>query len=105
MRFWGDAKITHDVLEQWLDRMICRHGWLDIGRKRPIPHESWMQVAGFDDGHFYAACCLEQLPTDAQAKYAPHLAKLLIDRQEKDGSWWDYPLYNYHPPYGTSFAR
>jgi hypothetical protein len=24
--------------------------------------------------------------------------------QEKDGSWWDYPLYNYHRPYGTSFA-
>lgn len=106
MRFWGDAKITDEVLKQWLDRMIRRHGWLDIGRKRPIPHESWMQVAGyfFYYGHFYAACCLEQLPTDAQAKYAPHLAKLLIERQEKDGSWWDYPLYNYHPPYGTSFA-
>jgi len=28
----------------------------------------------------------------------------MLDRQEKDGSWWDYPLYDYHQPYGTSFA-
>jgi hypothetical protein len=24
--------------------------------------------------------------------------------QEKDGSWWDFPLYNYHQQYGTAFA-
>jgi len=24
--------------------------------------------------------------------------------QEQDGSWWDYPLYSYHKPYGTAFA-
>ena len=28
----------------------------------------------------------------------------MLDRQEKDGSWWDYPLYDYHQPYGTAFA-
>jgi hypothetical protein len=106
LRFWGDDKITDEVLSQWLDRMIRRHGWLDIGRKRPIPHESWMQVAGyfFYYGHYYAALCLEQLPVENQRHFAPHLAQLIIDRQETDGSWWDYPLYNYHPPYGTSFA-
>ena len=27
-----------------------------------------------------------------------------VFRQEKDGSWWDYPLYDYHQPYGTAFA-
>lgn len=106
LKFWGDDKITDDVLAQWLDRMIRRHGWLDMGRKRPIPHESWMQVAGyfFYYGHYYAALCLEQLPEPQQQQFAPHLAQLILDRQEKDGSWWDYPLYNYHPPYGTSFA-
>lgn len=106
LRFWGDDKVTDEVLSQWLERMIRRHGWLDMGRKRPIPHESWMQVAGyfFYYGHYYAALCLEQLPREQQQQFAPHLAKLLLERQEKDGSWWDYPLYNYHPPYGTSFA-
>jgi hypothetical protein len=24
--------------------------------------------------------------------------------QEKDGSWWDFPMYDYHQQYGTSFA-
>lgn len=106
MRLWGDQKVTDQVLEEWLDRMIRRHGWLDIGRKRPIPHESWMQVAGyfFYYGHYYAACCCEQLPKDDRARFSPYLASLLVQRQETDGSWWDYPLYNYHPPYGTAFA-
>jgi hypothetical protein len=28
----------------------------------------------------------------------------LLDLQEKDGSWWDYPLYDYHQPYGTGYT-
>ena len=28
----------------------------------------------------------------------------MLERQEKDGSWWDFPFYNYHRQYGTSFA-
>jgi hypothetical protein len=24
--------------------------------------------------------------------------------QEKDGSWWDYPLYDYHQTWGTAMA-
>ena len=24
--------------------------------------------------------------------------------QEKDGSWWDFPLYDYHQQYGTAMA-
>ena len=32
------------------------------------------------------------------------MARLMVDLQEKDGSWWDYPLYDYHQPYGTSMA-
>ena len=27
-----------------------------------------------------------------------------LRHQEHDGSWWDYPLYNYHQQYGTAFA-
>jgi hypothetical protein len=28
----------------------------------------------------------------------------MLPHQEQDGSWWDYPLYNYHQSYGTAFA-
>ncbi len=106
LRHWGDTKITDNVIKNWLYRLYVRNGWLDIGRKRPVPHESWMQVAGYFYyfGHYYAALSLEQLPEAERGPYRPLLAKLMLDRQEKDGSWWDYPLYDYHQPYGTSFA-
>ncbi len=106
LRLWGDETITDNVIKNWLYRLYVRNGWLDIGRKRPIPHEAWMQVAGYFYyyGHYYAALSLEQLPPDQREPYQAMLAKLMLDRQEKDGSWWDYPLYDYHQPYGTSFA-
>jgi len=106
LRLWGDKTVTDDVIKTWLYRLYVRNGWLDIGRKRPIPHESWMQVAGYFYyfGHYYGAVCLAQLPADDQAPYQAMLSKLILDRQEKNGSWWDYPLYDYHRPYGTAFA-
>jgi hypothetical protein len=106
LRLWGDPKITDAVLETWLDRLISRNLWLDLGRKRPIPHESWFAVAGyfFYFGHYYGAGCIVQLPAAERPFYQAHLANILLKLQEKDGSWWDYPLYNYHQQYGTGFA-
>jgi hypothetical protein len=106
LRIWGDERITDQVLIDWLDRLFARNLWLDIGRKRPIPHESWFQVAGYFYyfGHYYAALCIEQLPPEQRPRYQDHLATLLLAKQERDGSWWDYPLYNYHQQYGTAFA-
>jgi hypothetical protein len=106
LRLWKDAKITDAVLITWLDRLISRNLWLDMGRKRPIPHESHFMVAGyfFYYGHYYAALCIEQLPPEQRPFYQSHLTHLLLPLQEDDGSWWDYPLYNYHQQYGTAFA-
>ncbi len=106
MRYWGDEDVTDAIVRTWLDRLCARNGWLDIGRKRPIPHESWFSVAGyfFYYGHYYAARCIELLPEDQRDDYRNFMARLLVDLQEKDGSWWDYPLYSYHQPYGTAFA-
>ena len=106
LREWGDETITDNVVKSWLYRLYVRNGWLDIGRKRPVPHESWFQVAGYFYyfGHYYAALSLKQLPQDEQAPFRPMLAQLMLERQEKNGSWWDYPLYDYHEPYGTAFA-
>lgn len=106
MRLWGDTRVTDEVVKNWLDRLFSRNLWLDMGRKRPIPHESHFQVAGYFYffGHYYAAGCIEQLPPAERPFYQDQLAHVLLPLQEKDGSWWDFPLYNYHQQYGTAFA-
>ena len=106
LRVWGDKTITDDVLAECLDRLVERYEWLSIGRKRPVPHESWFLIAGyfFYYGHYYAALCAEMLPPERAADYRRDLARIIVPLQEKDGSWWDYPLYNYHQPWGTAFA-
>ncbi len=106
LQLWGDESVTENVMKNWLYRLYVRNGWLDIGRKRPVPHEAWMQVAGYFYyfGHYYAALCIDSLPIESRGPYRAMLGEIILDRQEKDGSWWDYPLYDYHQPYGTSFA-
>ncbi|MBC8290139.1 MAG: terpene cyclase/mutase family protein [Planctomycetes bacterium] len=106
LRMWGDEKVTDKVLDTWLHRLFARNGWLSIGRKRPIPHEAWFQVAGYFYyyGHYYGALCIEDLPESERGLFQAHMAQTIIPKQEKDGSWWDYPLYDYHQPYGTGFA-
>jgi hypothetical protein len=106
LRLWGDPKVTDGVITEWLDRLVVRNGWLDMGRKRPIPHESHFMVAGYFYyyGHYYATLCVDQLPGAQRVFYQDHLAHILLGHQERDGSWWDYPLYNYHQQYGTAFA-
>lgn len=106
LRLWGDEEATDAVLKEWLDRLITRNGWLSVGRKKPIPHESFFAIAGYFYffGHYYATLTIAQLPAADRPFYQDHLAAILLDLQEADGSWWDYPLYNYHKPYGTAFT-
>ena len=106
MRLWGDPLVTDAVLRTWLDRLFARNLWLDMGRKRPIPHESWFQIAGYFYyyGHYYAAATIEHLEPAERPHFQNHLAHILLGLQEKDGSWWDYPLYDYHQQYGTALA-
>jgi hypothetical protein len=106
MRLWGDTKVSDAIIKNWLDRLFARNGWLDMGRKRPIPHESWFYVAGyfFYFGHYYAARCIELLPEADRPPYQDQLAHVLLALQEKDGSWWDFPMFDYHRQYGTAFA-
>jgi hypothetical protein len=106
LRAWGDKQVTDAVVETWLDRLFARELWLDLGRKRPIPHESWFQVAGyfFYYGHYYAGRCIDLLPAEKRPPLEDHLAQVLLPLQEPDGSWWDFPFYDYHQQYGTAFA-
>jgi len=106
MRLWGDKDVTDEVLINWLNRLYARNDWLDIGRKRPVPHESHFQIAGyfFYYAHFYGALCIHEIPENERPVFKEFLADILVKLQEKDGSWWDYPLYDYHQQYGTGYA-
>lgn len=106
LRLYGDKSVSDASMLAWAKRLYARNLWLDIGRKRPVPHESWFLVAGyfFYYGHYYAALGLDELPAESRSGMQDQLAHVIIRLQEKDGSWWDYPLYNYHQPYGTGFA-
>ncbi len=106
LRLWHDEKVTDKIIKTWLDRLFARNGWLDLARKTTIPHESFFAVAGyfFYFGHYYAGLLIHQLPSPDRPFYQDHLATLLLRLQSKDGSWWDYVLYNYHQQYGTAFA-
>jgi hypothetical protein len=94
------------VIDEWAVRFIDREGFLSIGRKRPVPHETHFQISGYFYyyGIYYFTESVEFLPAAQQPAHAERLAKVILHRQEKDGSWWDYPLYDYHQPYGTGYA-
>jgi len=106
LRLWGDPRMTDDIFVTCLDRLFAHYIWLDMGRKRPIPHESYFAVAAyfFYFGYYYAALCIEMLPPEQRAPQQQQLAYRLIERQEKSGCWWDYPMFNYQEQYGTAFA-
>jgi hypothetical protein len=71
-----------------------------------MPHNSWYQVSGyyyyFD--HFYAGLLMQHLGAAGKQQYAQQLIDVILPHQEPDGSWWDYPMWDYHKPYGTAFA-
>jgi hypothetical protein len=106
LRVFGEKAVTDEVLVTWADRFLAREGFLSNVRKRPIPHEGAFKIAGYFYyyGIFYFTESVRLLPQEKHAAYADRLATLLLSRQEKDGSWWDYPLYDYHQPYGTGYA-
>lgn len=106
LRVYGDAAVSDEVIHTWAKRFLDREGFLSIARKRPVPHETHFRISGYFYyyGIYYFTESVRLLPKDAQADYAKRLAAVLLARQEKDGSWWDYPLYDYHQPYGTGYA-
>jgi hypothetical protein len=106
LRAFDDPKITNDVLATWCDNFIEFERWLDHGRKKPRPHESTFKISGYFYyyGVYYYTESAKYLPIEKQRELAKGLARIILTRQEKDGSWWDYPLYDYHQPYGTGYS-
>ena len=56
-------------------------------------------------GFYYASLALEEkFPVEQQRELYPSLARGVLYCRQPDGSFWDYPLYNYHYHYGTAFS-
>ncbi len=98
--------VKPEELDEWISRFIERHGFLANAKKRPLPHESPFQISGYYYyyGHFYVSEVMRFLPMEKIKIYMPPLVEILIKAQEKNGSWWDFPLYDYHQAYGTGYA-
>lgn len=94
-----------DLLES-LDNLRKFHYIIEIGRGRQFPHEAWYSTAGYYYffGHYYASRVIHEIDESKQREYAEWLAGVMVQTQDPDGSWFDFPFYGYSREYGASFA-
>ncbi len=103
---WGSKKISVEKIQSDLETFFTEHNYIEMGRKRVWPHESWYYTAPYYYyfGHYYAGRLLQFLPADVKGQFAERLEGFILPHQEPDGSWWDYAMWDYHKPYGTAYA-
>lgn len=101
----GD-EISVEKLRQGLTALFREHRFLDVARKRPIPHEAYYANSGYFYffAHHYAAQVIQELPSAERPAFWKQLAAEVVKTQERDGSMWDYPMNSYGKPYGTAFG-
>ena len=100
-------KVSKETYAKSIENLLVRSAdYQKSGVRRPIPHETWYSISGYFYlyGHAYAAYVLEKLDRKQQERFWPLLVEAIEYCREPDGSFWDYPLYSYHKPYGTAFA-
>ncbi len=102
---WGFGKMDKAKCEAGLEEFEREHNYIQMGRKRHLPHSSWYQTAPYYYyfGHYYAALLVEKLGEGGR-RYGPMVASGILPYQEADGSWWDYAMWDYHKPYGTAYS-
>ncbi len=118
LAYWlyGNDLVTPAVMKGWLARLFHHGDWMDTARKAQVPHSTTSTpssnrrapfvIAGYYYyfAHYYAARVIEHLdPADRPAMKA-QLARVLIDRQDQDGCWWDFLMQGYEKSYGTAYA-
>ena len=104
---FGTEGFDQASLEQSLAKLQENWIYLNIGRKRPLPHEAFYQNSGYYYyfGMYHAAREVEALAAgDSKVLHAENVRKMIMPFQEADGSWWDYAMWDYHKPYGTAYA-
>lgn len=104
---FGVEGLDLEDLDRSLSKLQENWIYLNIGRKRPFPHEAFYQNSGYYYyfGMYHAAREVEVLAEgDAKRVHAENVRKMIMPFQEADGSWWDYAMWDYHKPYGTAYA-
>jgi hypothetical protein len=104
---WSSKKVGEKDSVDGLEAFFRDHDFMNMGRRRPYPHEAWYFTSGYYYyfGHYYAALLVEKLgPAQGKKRFGEQLAAKILPYQEPDGSWWDYAMWDYHKPYGTAFA-
>ena len=72
-----------------------------------MPHEAFYRNSGYYYffGHYYCARVLQMAPAGPRRDLLVRwLAEQMAIDQNRDGSWFDYPLYGYGFAYATGFA-
>ena len=103
----GAGKVTTETLLRGVQHLRDTHQYIEIGRGRVMPHESFYRNSGyyyyFD--HYYAACALALAPPSAERwELVRWLTEVMVHDQNPDGSWFDYPLYGYGKAYATGLG-
>jgi hypothetical protein len=103
----GAGKVTAETLMRGVQHLRDTHQYIEIGRGRVMPHESFYRNSGyyyyFD--HYYAACALAAVsPSAERAELVRWLTEVMVHDQNPDGSWFDYPLYGYGKAYATGLG-
>ncbi len=103
---WDFGGIGRRQVIEGLEVFEREHIYLEIGRKRPYPHEAWYQTAAYYYyfNHYYAARLCRRLGWEQARNHWPAVLDGILPYQEPDGSWWDFAMWGYHKPYGTAYA-
>ena len=106
LRAWENTAIDTADVRKGLDNLFELHHFIENGRQRELPHEAYYSNAGyyFYFGHWYASQNLADIDEHERATYAKRLGELVATTQSPDGSFWDFPLYDFGKAYGTGFA-
>jgi len=106
--FRSEAKGTDgETLLRGVELLRERHFYIEIARGRVMPHEAFYRNSGYYYffGHYYCARVLQLAPAGPRRDLLVRwLAEQMAIDQNKDGSWFDYPLYGYGFAYATGFA-
>lgn len=102
----ADEGVTLDDLRKGLDAFFQHHKFLDVGLRKPIPHEAFYAVAAYFYlfGHFYAALVIEELPAAEREARWKKLRPEILKTQESDGGMWDFYISGHTKAYGTAFS-
>jgi hypothetical protein len=103
----GQGGVDGETLLRGVELLRERHHYIEIARGRVMPHEAYYRNSGYYYffGHYYCARVLQLAPPGERRDLLVRwLAEQMAIDQNRDGSWFDYPLYGYGFAYATGYA-